>query len=171
MRIVPARTFPFPLVVATSVACLVAAYAAAERWAGAGLVIVPGLLLAFHRKPHAAWVPPVFLCGAIAAAAAGTFFGAPAYLLIPGAALALAAWDLACFNRFIQRSGSSDHIGGLRWRHTLTLLRAIGLALLIDLGGSALILRIPFALMLLLVVANLVCLGLALRMLSRRRGS
>jgi hypothetical protein len=170
MRAAPVRTFPLLLVVAASAGCLAAAYGIAGQWLGAVLVIAPGLLLAFHRKLRAAWVPPVFLCGMITAAAAGTFLGAPAYLLISGTVLALAAWDLACFQRIIRRSGSPEAVGTLRNRHARALVRAVGLGLLFGVGGSALTLRIPFALMLLLVIADLVCLGLALRLLSRQRG-
>jgi hypothetical protein len=86
---------------------------------------------------------------------------------VPWKRLLSAAWDLACFERFIRRSGSPGEVGDLRSRHDRALLRAIGLGLVIALGGLAFSFRIPFALMFLLVIADLACLGLALRLLSR----
>jgi hypothetical protein len=152
---------------AASVVCVATAYALAGRWVGAIAVIGPGVLLAFHRKTRGEWVPRLFLCGMIAAAAAGAFAGATAYLLVPGAALALAAWDLACFDSFVRRSGSPDALGSLVPRHVRALLRAVGAGLLVAMGGLALSFPIPFWLMLVIVIADLVCLGLALRRLPR----
>ena len=169
MTTAPARNLPKLIVLAASVGCLAAAYGAAGQWAAAGLLLVPGLLLAFHGSPRAAWVPPVFLCGMISAAAAGALVGAPAFLLILGAALALAAWDLACFDRFLRRSGSLHAVNDLQKNHARSLVLAVGLGLGCAGGGLALSLRIPFAVMLLLVVADLVCLGLVFLSFSRRR--
>jgi len=105
----------------------------------------------------------------ISAAAAGAFVGAPAFLLIPGAGLALAAWDLACLDRLLRRSASPHAVNDLRRRHGRSLVLAVGLGLACAAGGLVLSLRIPFAVMLLLVVADLVCLGLVFLSFSRRR--
>jgi hypothetical protein len=171
MRAKPSRSLALLLAAAASVGCLSAAYAVAGQWGGAALAIVPGLLLAFHRKRRAAWVPPAFLCGMVCAAAAGTFLGAPAYLLVGSVAFALSAWDLASFDRFIRRNGAPSAMGSLVFTHARALLLAVGLGLPVSLAGSVLSFRIPFVLMLLLVIADLVCMGLALRLLSRQGGA
>jgi hypothetical protein len=155
MRAAPGPSLPLLLAAAASVGCLAAAYVAAGQLAIACLVVLPGALLVLNRRPRGSWVSTVFLVLMTIAAAAGAPAGAPALLLVAGAAFALAAWDIAGWRLFL-RAGAGP--GARHDRRLLPLLVAVGLGLLAAAGGRALSVRIPFALMLLLVAADLACL-------------
>ena len=153
---------------AASVVFLSAAYATAGLWVLACVVPLPGVLLLFHHRIHGGWVPPLFLAVMMCAAAAGALAGAPALLLILGASFALAAWDLADFSRSVRFSRSQQPPAALERRHAVSLAKATGLGLLAACGGALLSFRLPFIVMILLVIADLVCLGLALRALQKQ---
>jgi hypothetical protein len=155
-------------VLAASVVCLAAAFGTAGLWVPACLVPLPAVLLLFHRRIRGGWAAPLFLVVMMGAAAAGAMVGASAFLLIPGAALALAAWDLADFHRFVRSGRSPQPAAALERRHALSLAKAISVGLLAAVGGASLALRIPFIVMFLLVILDLLCLGLALRALQKR---
>ena len=101
-------------------------------WVPACLVPLPGALLLFHRRIRDGWAAPLFLVVMMGAAAAGAMVGASAFLLIPGAALALAAWDLVDFHRFVRGGRSPQPAAALEKRHALSLAKAISLGLLAD---------------------------------------
>ena len=65
------------------------------------VVPLPGLLLLFHNRIRGGWAASAFLAATVLAAAAGAIVKAPALLVVPAAALALAAWDLAELDRFL----------------------------------------------------------------------
>jgi hypothetical protein len=147
--------------------CLVAAFFAAGRWIEACAAVLPGLLLCFHGKPGRRWVPTVSLVCAVLAAAAALFLGAPAMLAILGAALALAAWDLASFAQIVGGGESPHAVQRLELRHSWSLVQAIGLGVGLAAAGVFLSLRVPFAVMLVLAALDLFCLGRMYRILSR----
>ena len=105
------------------------------------------------------------LCAVVLAAGVGAILGVSAFLLVGLVVLALAAWDLAGFFRFLRVGGSDRREAGLLRRHLLFLLPAVVLGLLTAGAGLALSLHPPFAVMMGLVIADLLCLGLAARSL------
>jgi hypothetical protein len=184
MRPGTARRLSLLGALAASVACLAAAFAAAGVWIAAGLVMLPGVLMAFHAKARGGWVASAFLAAMACAAAVAAVVGAPALLVVPGAALALAAWDLAELDRFLRdgRLRSAEEPAGstkerpagggraenaLVKRHALSLIQALALGLLAAGGGLVLSLQIPFVLLFLLVILDLACLGYVLLLFGR----
>jgi hypothetical protein len=153
---------------AASVTCLAAAYGTAGLWVPVCLMPLPGVLLLFHQRIHGGWAPPVFLALMMCASASGALAGAPALLLIPGSAFALAAWDLADFSRSVHSSGSRRTSAALARRHAASLVRAIGLGLLAACGGAFLSFPLPFVMLLFLVILDLLCLGLAFRAIRKQ---
>ncbi len=179
-----ARRLPLLGTLAASVACLAAAYVEIGLGPAACLAALPGALLLLPAKARGGWAAHVFLAAMVCAAAAAAVAGAPALLVVPGGALALAAWDLAEHERFLRdgdgaagpgesphtdrRPGRYDRVEEQEMkRHVVSLAKAFALGLLAAGGGLALSLRIPFALMLLLVLLDLGCLVYALRLLRR----
>jgi hypothetical protein len=162
-----ARRLPLLAALVASVACLGAAFVVAGAVIPACLVVLPGVLLLFSGKTRGGWAGWVFLAAMTIAAAAAALLKAPAPLVVPGAALALAAWDLAQLDRSLRKNGADDGEAAVRRRHLLSLGRAVGLGLIFGAGGYALSLPIPFPLMLLMVVLDLGCLGYFLFTLKR----
>jgi hypothetical protein len=154
------------LCLAGSTACLAVAYILAGHWWGACAVILPGALPLFHRKIRGRWLPPAYLAGMFSAAAIGLYSGASPHLMLLGAALALAGWDLMNLDRAMAGSGSAQTSGRLETRHARSLALALGLGLLSAEGGIALSLPLPFPIMLLLVILVVFSLSRVFRALS-----
>jgi hypothetical protein len=149
---------------AASIVCLGAGFAAAGIPVAACLVSLPGLLLLFRKRIRRGWAAPAFLAAMVFAASVEAVVNAPALLVVPGAALALAAWDLAELDKFIGGNDATAAAPPVFRRHVLSLARGIGLGLLFAAGGYAVSLRIPFLLMFFLVILDLACLGYIFRL-------
>jgi hypothetical protein len=169
-----------------SAACMVVGFLGAGHWLGACLGALPGLCaLALQpgsqeqkpkvsRRPRTRWLPAAFLSCTAAVAAAGLLAGASPWAVLPGIACALAAWDLMNVDVPCRSSPSPAAVRGDR-HHIRSLALALGVGLLPAMLGAALSLRIPFPLMLALVVLDLLSLERLLRpggtqRSSRRRG-
>jgi hypothetical protein len=130
-------------------------------------VPLPGVLLLFHRRIRGGWAAPVFLAAMVITAAVEAILKAPAPMVVPGAALSLAAWDLAELDRFLDGNDTIGEPSAVFRRHLLSLGRAAGLGLLAAAAGYAMSLRIPFPLMFLLVILDLACLGYVLHLMRK----
>jgi hypothetical protein len=157
-----ARRLALFVTLAASMACLAAGFAEAGIPVAACIVPLPGLLLLLRKRVRRAWAASAFLAAMVLAAAVEAVVNAPALLVVPGAALALAAWDLAEFDRFLGGNDSTAAAPSVFRRHVLSLARGIGLGLLFAAGGYAVSLSIPFPLMFFLVILDLACLGYVL---------
>ena len=155
----PLRKALFLLCAAGSTACIAAAYGMTECWWGAGLVVLPCVFPLVNRRIPGRWVPHAYLWSMLCAAAIGVVAGAPARLVLPGAVLALAAWDLV--NR--DRAGAGS---GRERKHARSLALALGLGLLLAEGGMMVSLPIPFPLMLLCVILAVFSLNRVFRLLT-----
>ena len=167
MRPAPAHALFLPML-AASVVFLAAAYGTAGLWVPASLTLLPGVLLLFHARIRGGWAPPLFLAVMMCAAAAGALVGASALLLIPGAAFALGAWDLADFSTSVHSGDAQRPPAALARRHGASLARAVGLGLLASCGGALLSFRLPFVVMLFLVILDLLCMVLAFHALQKQ---
>jgi hypothetical protein len=154
-----ARRLPLLAALAAAVALLAVAFVAAGAVIPACVVPLPAVLLLFSGKIRGGWAGWVFLGAETLAASAAAVLKAPAPLVVPGAALALAAWDLAELERLLRENEAGGAEAAVRRRRLLSLGRAVGLGLVVGAGGYALSLPIPFPLMFLLVVLDLGCLG------------
>jgi hypothetical protein len=157
----------FFLIAIAASACLVAAFWAAGRRVEACAAVLPGLLFCLDGKLRRPWVATVSLVCAVVSAAAALLLGAPAFPAVLGAALSLAAWDLAGFTRAAGGDESPHAVRRLQARHSLSLVQAIGLGVALAAAGVFLYLRIPFVVMLVLAALDLFCLGRVHRILSR----
>lgn len=167
MRAGPTRRLLLLVPMVASVACCAGAFVAAGIWAAACVVPLPSLLVLFRARFRGGWPAHVFLAAMVLAATAGALASAPALLVVPGAVLALAAWDLAELERFLAKNESADATPAVFARHVRSLARAIVIGVLFAAGGYALSLRIPFPLMFLLVVLDLACMGYFLRLMRK----
>ncbi len=107
---------------------------------------------------QAAWAAPAFLqpaclVGIFCISAAGILAGAAAFAMILGATAALAAWDLFSVNRPIGAAASATARTYER-RREVSLALALAAGLLLIATGKLLALRIPFVLVVLLVLLD-----------------
>jgi hypothetical protein len=148
-------------------AALAFGYLAAGSWPGAVIALLPGLILAFHRRVHSSWLPTAYLGSMVCLAGVDVLMGAPAVPMVLSCAFALGAWDLANLERSIRGSESTEAAGRLEKKHLGALALALGLGLALAAAGLALSLRLPFIVMLFLVILDLFCLERAARFLTK----
>jgi hypothetical protein len=150
-----------------SLVCLGGGYATSGHWGAAGVVLLPIIAAALYRKFPATWLPSACLVGLVFLAAAGVLLGAPTVLMIVGATASLAAWDLLNLDRMMESSSSVTTAGRFEKRHILFLLLALGLGLAMAVSGAIFSLRIPFVLLVLLILVDLFSLDRISRYLRR----
>ncbi|HYW83798.1 MAG TPA: hypothetical protein VFB30_11110 [Spirochaetia bacterium] len=150
----------FLLCLAASTACLAAAYAMIGSGWGTGLAILPCAFPLIHLRIPARWLPRAWLVSALCAAAVATASGATPHLMLPGAVLALAVWDLMNQDRAMAGTGCEK-------KHARSLALALCLGLLLAEGGAMLSLPLPFPVMLLLVILLVFSLSRVFRALTR----
>jgi hypothetical protein len=151
--------------------CLGGGFGTTGHWGGAGVVLLPIIAALLYRKSPATWLPSACLVSLVCLAAAGLLAGAPAVLMILGATAGLAAWDLMNLDRMMESSSSSNAASRFEKRHALFLMLALGLGLLMAMSGAIFSLRIPFILLVLLILLDLYSLDRITRYLrSSARG-
>lgn len=110
------------------------------------------------RRPQAAWAQPAFqesacLAALFCLAAIGILAGAEAFPMILGATAALAAWDLLATNRPTAAANAGTARSYERRRAMLLALALAG-GLLLAVAGKLLPFRIPFVVVVLLVLLD-----------------
>jgi hypothetical protein len=162
--------FLFCLVIA--LVCLAGGYGMVGHWIGAIPVFLTILAWPFTQKSHLAWAAPACLVSLVFLAGAGKLAGAPAFLMIPGAAAALAAWDLQELDRSIQGGSPSETVRQFEKNHIRALTIALGAGVVMAVTGSLITLQVPFVIFIGLVLLNLYSLDRVFRYLRNRpRGS
>jgi hypothetical protein len=145
--------------------CLGGGYLASGQWWGAVLVLILTLGWWFYSKQ--AWLNPVGLICLVALAALGVLVGAPPILMVPGAAAALAAWDLIDLERTMRGSEASSAARQFESLHVRWLLGALGTGLAIAVLGIAVSLQVPFIVLIGIIILDLYCLQRLARMVLR----
>jgi hypothetical protein len=133
--------------------CLAAGFALIEQWellALTGLVWLAGVLVA-------GWPGVVFVV-LVVLAAVGVCAGAWPILMVLGATLALASWDLASWEGFVAGGLPAETVARIEWRHYAFLALALGAGLLAAILGRLVSFQLPFGI--LLVLAALLLLGI-----------
>jgi hypothetical protein len=88
----------------------------------------------------------------VSLAAAGLLTGATPLLMMLGAALALAGWDVVLWNRDLASNSTSTPLTLIESKHYQSLAVALGLGLLAAIAGRMFRIQIPFGGMFLLVI-------------------
>ena len=133
--------------------CLAAGFAAAGGWVGMGAAVLAlgGWLAAQHRD--GAWLAPLMLAVSALLAAIGAFTGASAFLMVLGGTLALASWDLTLFVHSLAGQAPGPQAARMAQRHFASLGLVIGAGLLAALAAQVVEFKLPFILIIALVVA------------------
>jgi hypothetical protein len=134
-----------------SVLCLAAGYAVAGQWVGAGAAILIGPAWVFARKYPASWLPLICLLASVGLAVMGRLSGSPALLMICGAGVALAVWDLLILIDAMGNHPSGEQPRKHEKRHIQSLALALGSGLLLACFGRSVNLQIPFAILVLFI--------------------
>jgi hypothetical protein len=165
----PQRKALFLVSLVIALVCLAGGYGTTGQWVGAILVFLIILAWPFSQRFHLTWSAPACLVSLVFLAAAGLLAGAPAFLMIPGAVAALAAWDLLGLDRTMQGSSPSETARQFEQNHIRSLALALGLGVLVAVTGSLLILQFPFIILIGLVLLNLFGLDRVFWYLKNRR--
>jgi hypothetical protein len=148
------------------ISCLAVGYAIAGQWVALAAVLIVFLGWLRARQWLSSWLPVAALVGAVGLAAAGLLVGAPPVLMILGATLALASWDLVRFDHSVTGDPSAKTIARLEKKHFESLALALGPGLLVAVAGRMIRFQIPTGVMILLVIVALLCLDRVRRMLT-----
>ena len=154
-----------PIIIATLALAL--GFALIPLWPGIIVIAILGSVWLVGQQRRVAWLHDVGFALFIVAAAVGVWWGAPAGWMLAGATAALAAWDLARFDRRliqVELIASEDQ---LRRDHRQRLLAVAGLGL----GFGALALSPPFELSIgwAILLGLLVVIGLSRLIQAARR--
>jgi hypothetical protein len=110
-------------------------------------------------------LPPLALVFSVSLAAIGLCAGASPLLMLLGATLALANWDLAILDHVQMGNSSAKAVTLLEKKHFQCLLLALGLALLVMIAGRMIRFHIPFGVMIALVILAFLSLARVWRIL------
>ena len=139
------------LCITLSVLCLVGGYGMVRQWIGAAIAILIGPAWLLARKYPASLLPLICLLMSIAMAVAGMLMGSPPVLMIFGATLALAAWDLVLLSSVLGEHSLTEQTQLFESQHLRSLLLALGSGLLVVFLGRFLTIQVPFLVLVLLV--------------------
>lgn len=148
------------------VSCLAVGYAMAGQLAALAVVSIAFLAWLRARQHLSNWLFSAALMVTVSLAAAGLLVGAPPLLMILGATLALASWDLVRFDHTPASDSSATAITGLEKKHFESLALALGPSLLVAATGRMFRFQIPFGVMILLAIFAFFCLDRVWRMLT-----
>ncbi len=122
----------------------------------AGLVLVFTLLAwLFAIKWPFGFLSSSALVFSVSLAAAGLLTGAMPLLMMLGAALALAGWDVVLWDRSLTNNSPSTSLTLIESKHYQSLALALGLGLLAIVAGRLVRFQIPFGWMVVLVILTL----------------
>jgi hypothetical protein len=159
-----ARWLPISTILA---ALALAAGYGPSRWGAALVIAALGLLWLVGQRRRIEWLASPLLVILTGAAMLGMWWGAPKGLMLIGAVLALAAWDVDHFTQRLTSVEYGESVRTLERSHILRLLSVtvLGLAL----GAIALVSQVRLGLGLVFLLGLLAILGLsqAVRFLRR----
>ena len=146
------RRILFAACLVVSAFCLAAGYGSAGQWVGTALALMTGLAWLLARKYPASGLPLICLLVSIGLAVAGRLTGAPPVLMIGGAGMALAAWDLLILDVALGSAALGEQTRAYEASHLRSLALALGSGLLAVFLGRWLQLQLPFLVVVFLVV-------------------
>jgi hypothetical protein len=131
--------------------CLAAGYATAGQWIGTAAALMTGPAWLLARKYPTSGLPLGCLFGSIGLAVVGRLTGASPGLMICGAGLALAVWDLLVLDVALGSAAPGEQTRRYEASHVRSLALALGGGLAGALLGRWLQLQIPFFITVLLI--------------------
>jgi hypothetical protein len=145
--------------------CLGAGFGASGQWVGLALEGITLAAWLAARGRENAWLGTVALVASSALAAVGLWAGGSPYLMLPGATLALASWDLTLFDHSLADNPPGPVVARLEWKHYQSLALVLGIGLMAAVAGRIILVQLPFVVLLLLVAVLVFCLERAWRTL------
>ena len=124
------RRILFAACLVVSALCLAAGYGSAGQWIGTALALMTGLAWLLARKYPASGLPLICLLASIGLAVVGRLTGAPPVLMIGGAGIALAVWDLLLLDVALGSASLGEQTRRYETGHLRSLALALGSGLL-----------------------------------------
>jgi hypothetical protein len=144
------KTF-FAVCLAASVLCLALGYGLAGQWVGTVIAIITAGAWLLARKYPTSELPHICLLASTCLGVVGLLTGASPGLMIGGAAVALAVWDLLFLDVALGRDSSGEQTRRYENKHLQSLALALGFGLLGVFLGRLLRLEVSFFVVVVLV--------------------
>ena len=141
-----------PIISAT---CLGVGYATTGPWIASSVLVLALLAWLIAIKWPFGFLSSSALVFSVSLAAAGLLTGAMPLLMILGAALALASWDVVLWNRAFTSNSVSTSLTLIENKHYQSLVVALGLGLLAAVAGRLFRFQISFGWMVVLAILPL----------------
>lgn len=142
-----------PLCAFLSSLFLAAGFGASGQWVGVGLAFVTLTAWLGARRMAYAWLAMAALPVAVILAAMGLWGGGSPYLMIPGATLALASWDLTLFHHSMAGYTTPQAEARLERMHYASLGPVVAVGLFAAVAGRVFAVQLPFIAILALAAA------------------
>jgi hypothetical protein len=145
------RKIFFAVCLVVSALCLAVGYGLAGQWIGAVIAIITGGAWWLARKYPTAGRPLTCLLVSTCLAVIGVLTGALSWLMICGAGVALAVYDLSLLDVALGCDASGEQTRRYEAKHLQSLALAIGFGLLVVFLGRWLRLEVSFFVMVVFV--------------------
>lgn len=163
----PLRKASFLVCLLAAGLCLAGGYAIAGSPAGVLFAVLAVLAWLYTWRPANGWLAGLCLAASTCVAAVGVLLQAPSALMILGAALSLAAWDLLLLDHSMPSRDLAPGSRLLEIRRLQSLAAVLGVGLFAAFAGRLVSLSLPFGLMVLAVLLALFALDRAARLFHR----
>jgi uncharacterized membrane protein YjjP (DUF1212 family) len=138
------RKIFFIVCLMASVCCLAVGYGFVGQWLGVAVAVMTGLAWLLARKYLTSKLPLLCLLASVCLAVIGVLTGASAGLMIGGAAVALAVYDLLLLDIALKSSSAGEQTRRYETHHLQSLALALGSGLLGVFLGRWLRLEVSF---------------------------
>ncbi|HEX2995242.1 MAG TPA: hypothetical protein VHP14_10475 [Anaerolineales bacterium] len=145
------RKILFAACLLVSTLCLAAGYGIVGKWVGTVIAVITSLTWLLARKYPTSGLPFICLLASVCMAVVGQLAGSPPLLMICGAGVALAVWDLLLLDVALEGNSSDEQTRRYENKHLQSLILALGSGLFVAFLGRLFTLRIPFVMLVLFV--------------------
>lgn len=145
------RKIFYAISLAAQMLCLLAGYGMAGRWMGMIIAVITGIGWLTGLKYSAFWLPHSCLLMSVSLAIAGCLAGYSPVLMIFGAGVALAVWDVLVLEVSLRNSLPAEQTRRYETSHLQLLALVIGFGLTAVFLGRLLHIQVPFLAMIVFV--------------------
>jgi len=163
------RSIALTISLIISTGSLGAGYILAGYWQILPVFFLLALMWILSKKQPVFWPASGFLFVYVILSAIGVIINLSLGLMIVGCIAALASWDLVQFNRSMAETSLASTDPLLEKYHLSSLVVASALGLVLALVGSSISLRLPFVVILALVLIGMGCLLYGTKTLMKRK--
>ncbi len=146
---------------------LAAGFGPARAWLALPAFLAMGLFWLFTHKQPGIWASSAVLIAYLGMTCISLLSGSSPLLALLGVTAALASWDLVVFERSLAGAPPAEGLRRLERQHLACLAFAAGIGLLSGFAGISIRIKLPFGVIVLLVLIAVVGIERGWRMLRK----